>query len=63
MKRIKPKNDIGSKFAPVIRANYAIKQQIDYLIDKYDLTQEEKDSLAISQEHLINLNVMFNKMK
>jgi hypothetical protein len=47
----------------IIEANYACKQFLDYLIDKYELQGEERENAENMQNHLINLSVIFGKIK
>lgn len=47
----------------IINANYSCKQFLEYLQDKYTFTDEELKNMTLIKDHLINLNVVFSKIK
>lgn len=47
----------------VISANYAVKQFLEHLQENYSFSEEEKEQLKNIKDHMINLNVIFSKIK
>lgn len=47
----------------IIKANKSVFELFDYLVEKYHYTPDELKAIEDCKKHLLNLNIIFNKIK